>query len=103
MKLCYFWTLSRAGEIAREPAYKPRSCLLINCLSNPQNCRSISRLYEAVVTGLSDCGETSIIIELAARLLKYLHLGHVIALQLGTTKNLKVLAPQSSDCPRYPR
>ena len=80
------------------------------------------------MTGISDCGESSIIIEIAARRLNYLHDGrdlgarswalllfkcldhrsyqiawHVTAPQLGTTKNVKVPARQSSDCPRYQR
>jgi hypothetical protein len=38
VKLGYVWTLARTGEIAREPADKPRSCRLIDGLSNPQNC-----------------------------------------------------------------
>ena len=80
------------------------------------------------MTGISDCGGSSITIEIAARRLNYLRnrrdlaakscapllfkcldhcsyqiAGHVTAPQLETTKNVKVPARQSSDCPRYPR
>jgi len=80
------------------------------------------------VTGISDFGKSSTTIEAAARWLNDLHnrrglaarscalllfkcldhcsyqiAGHVAAPQLGTTKNVKVPARQSSDCPRYPR
>ena len=76
------------------------------------------------MTGIFDCGVSSTTIEVATRLLKYLHdgrdlaalllfkyldrcsyqiAGHVTAPQLGTTKNVKVLARQFSDCPRYQR
>jgi len=75
------------------------------------------------VTGISDCGGSSTTIEVAARRLNYLHnrpdlaalllfkcpdhcsyqiAGHVTA-PLETTKNVKIPARQSSDCPRYPR